>query len=597
MTTPARLDGETHRADGLAGTDRPAIPSQPTSLLIVAFAVVLGAVAAGGVAAAKPDGWWDATEALVGLLYVGVGVVARNRRPANGMGLLICVTGLLFLLATLFNGEQPVMVLLGVFGGQAVLAGVLHLLLAFPSGRLAGRADRALVLAGYLSTVVPLFVQYAVSGNPGVLLPWPAPGAYPEIAALADLAHRVVATAVLLTAAVVLARRWRAARSPAQRRSRALVSLWGIGVLVAIPVSALVVAPAAGMGAQALFLVQLGLLSTPPLVIAAAILRGGFARTLRIEELGRWLGVGATEPVRTALAVALGDDSVQLHYPGPDGALMDADGRTADPPPGARTTIASRDGTGVLAVITYDDALIADPSTVEQAGRVVALALEGERLTAELLARGRELRESRARLVEIADVERRTVAQDLHDTLQGRLVLATLRAGTLAERPGLDERSRRDAEALRAELTDGIAEVRRLVHGLMPALLLERGLHTAAEDLLDRSPIPVDARWHGPLDALPPAVSTGAYFILAEALANAVKHSGASRIRVRMARTADGLELDFADDGIGGIGGLAPTGAGLRGLRDRVDVLGGHLALAGPAGGGTTIEVRLPCAS
>jgi len=433
-------------------------------------------------------------------------------------------------------------------------------------------------------------VQYAYSGQP-VVLPFLDGGDRPDVVALAGDAHSVVASTVLLWAAVVLVRRWRTARIADQRRSRAVVSIWGMAVLVSIPFTFHVVAPVFGLTDQERFLLQLGCVSVVPIVLVLALLRGGFARTARIEELGRWLGEGEERrpPVRDALAEALGDESVQLLYPGVEGGLVDAAGREVTPPPAAQVTVP-----GVGAVITYDDALIAEPSTVGEAGRVVALAMERERLTAELLARSRELRESRSRLVEVADVERRNVAQDQHDTLQGRLVLATLRAGALAERPGLDEASRRDATALRTELTEGIADVRRLVHGLMPALLLERGLQAAAEDLLDRSPIPVHASWDGRLDAVPPTVSTGAYFMLAEALANAVKHSGASRIRVRLARTASRLELDFADDGVGG---ASPTGAGLRGLRDRVDVLGGHLELASPPGGGTRVEVRLPCAS
>jgi signal transduction histidine kinase len=297
--------------------------------------------------------------------------------------------------------------------------------------------------------------------------------------------------------------------------------------------------------------------------------------------------------VRDALAAVLGDESLELYFPsGPDGRLLDAGGRDAAPERSG-STVSVDAAHGAVAVIAYDDALIADPWPVQQAGRVVALALERERLTVELLARRRELLESRSRLVQVADEERRRFAQDLHDLLQSRLVLATLRAGTLAAAPGLDLELRQDAEALREELTEAIRELRRLVHGVMPALLLERGLFAAAEDLLDRCPIPVEAEWRGSSAELPAAVSTGAYLILAEATANAVKHSRASAITVRVERAGDTLLLDFADDGVGG---AAPTGAGLRGVRDRVDVLEGHLDLASPQGGGTRLRVRLPCA-
>jgi signal transduction histidine kinase/DNA-binding CsgD family transcriptional regulator len=349
---------------------------------------------------------------------------------------------------------------------------------------------------------------------------------------------------------------------------------------VFIPFSALVLEPFAGLSGKARFLLQIGALAVVPFVFAAGILCGGFARTAQIEELGLWLASaqGRRTPVRDALAAALGDESLDLCFPsGHDGQLLDDGGRVV--PLGRYRATVSVDG-AEGAVIAYDATLIADPSLVRQAGRVVALALERERLTVELLAGRRELLESRARLVQVADDERRRFAQDLHDLLQSRLVLATLRAGTLGSTPGLDAQIRRDADALRQDLTDAIGELRRLVHGVMPALLLERGLFAAAEDLLDRSPIPVDAQWGGALTELPAAVSTGAYLILAEATANAVRHSRASEIRVRVERAGDALTLDFADDGVGG---ATSTGAGLRGMRDRVDVLDGHFELVSRA--------------
>ncbi|MDT0352342.1 sensor histidine kinase [Pseudonocardia charpentierae] len=561
--------------------------------LVLTLGTVLAVVGAGAVAAASPAGLGDAAPSAVGLVYLAVGAVAWSRRPGNRLGLLICVTGTLFLLASLYNAAEPVMVFLGVLGGQSVLAGVLHLLLAFPSGRLTGARDRALVVAGYLTTTVPLFLQYAYSGEP-VVLPIFDQGADAGVVAAADLAHRVLATAVLLISAAVLVQRLRrSAAVGAQRRTRAVVYLTGMLVLTFIPFSALVLEPVAALSSQARFLLQIGALAVVPFVFAVAILRGGFARTAQLEELGLWLGsADGRRPVREALAAALGDESLELYFPSrPHGWLLDEGGRVVAPErDGATVSVDAADG--AVAVIAYDSSLIGDPSLVQQAGRVVALALERERLTAELLARRQELLESRSRLVQVADDERRRFAQDLHDLLQSRLVLATLRAGTLGSAPGLDPAIRHDADALRDDLTEAVRELRRLVHGVMPALLLERGLFAAAEDLLDRSPIPVDAHWCGVLTELPAAVSTGAYFILAEATANAVKHSRASAIRVRVERADDALTLDFADDGVGG---ATPTGAGLRGVRDRVDVLDGRFELLSPPHQGTRLLVQLPC--
>ena len=179
--------------------------------LVLTLGAVLAVVGAGAVVAASPAGLGDAAPSAVGLIYLAVGAVAWSRRPGNRLGLLICVTGTLFLLASLYNAAEPVMVFLGVLGGQSVLAGVLHLLLAFPSGRLTGARDRALVVVGYLTTTVPLFLQYAYSGEP-VVLPIFAQGADAQVVAAADLAHRVLATGVLLISAAVLVQRFRSFR-------------------------------------------------------------------------------------------------------------------------------------------------------------------------------------------------------------------------------------------------------------------------------------------------------------------------------------------------------------------------------------------------
>jgi signal transduction histidine kinase len=130
----------------------------------------------------------------------------------------------------------------------------------------------------------------------------------------------------------------------------------------------------------------------------------------------------------------------------------------------------------------------------------------------------------------------------------------------------------------------------------MPAALLERGLQAAIRDLADRMPLPVDLDLDDRREErLPPAVELTAYFLVAEALANALKHARPTRLGVSAARVGDVLRVCVDDDGIGGV--VAREGGGLRGMADRVDVLGGQLSVHSPPGAGTHVVAELPCAS
>jgi len=130
----------------------------------------------------------------------------------------------------------------------------------------------------------------------------------------------------------------------------------------------------------------------------------------------------------------------------------------------------------------------------------------------------------------------------------------------------------------------------------MPAALVERGLYSAAEDLVERIPIRTSLTLEGCGRRLPARVESGAYFVLAEAIANALKHSGASELAVVLSRPDAGrLRLEVGDDGIGGASlGL---GAGLRSMADRIDTLGGRLIVESPEGHGTRIVAQIPCGS
>ncbi|QFZ23954.1 sensor histidine kinase [Saccharothrix syringae] len=209
-----------------------------------------------------------------------------------------------------------------------------------------------------------------------------------------------------------------------------------------------------------------------------------------------------------------------------------------------------------------------------------------------------ELRATRLRVVDAQAAELRRIERDLHDGAQARIVAAgmtlaladrRLRAAGLADDP-----ARADVLNARRQLDDALVELRRLVRGIYPPILADRGLAAAVAALAADAPFPVTARADD-LGDLPPAVEAAAYFVVAEALANAVKHAGAAACEVEAARTADGgLAVTVRDDGRGG---ADPAGSGLDGLRRRVEALDGRMDVTSPPGGPTTVTAEFPCAS
>ena len=206
-----------------------------------------------------------------------------------------------------------------------------------------------------------------------------------------------------------------------------------------------------------------------------------------------------------------------------------------------------------------------------------------------LLETGRaEIEASRARIVAASDEARRRLERDLHDGAQQRFVLASLalrRAGELARGTA--------AEPLVAEAVDqlqqGLAELRELAHGIHPAVLRGRGLAAALEGLAARSPLPVELQLTP--ERVAPVAETATYFTVAEALTNIAKHAQATSASVTVEIADGAVVAEIADDGIGGASTTA--GAGLRGLADRLDALGGTLTVHSPRGGGTRVRAQL----
>jgi PAS domain S-box-containing protein len=204
----------------------------------------------------------------------------------------------------------------------------------------------------------------------------------------------------------------------------------------------------------------------------------------------------------------------------------------------------------------------------------------------------RELRRSRARLVEASDIERRRLERNLHDGAQQRLVSLSLMLRLAQARVEDDpEQAHRLLGQASDELGQALDELRELARGIHPAVLSDRGLGAALEALVSRTPLPVDLEL---VDArLPEPVEAAAYYVVSEALANVAKYAEASSVAVSIASVNGHAVVEIADDGVGGAD--PAKGSGLRGLVDRVEALDGRLEVKSPPGSGTRIRVEIPC--
>ncbi|GAB6859691.1 sensor histidine kinase [Microbacterium xylanilyticum] len=558
----------------------------PAALIVIAVLALLLGLVELAVGMRSPGTLW-AVGLFTGVFWVWVaaGLLAWWRRPHNAIGVLLVIGGVALFLSGLGNLDVEGLALLSAVFATSPLAMTVHLLHAFPSGRLRGRLSVTTVVLGWI--VCPVF-QLAL-----VLLSLTAPAAMPAVA----LVQTILGITVMVLTAIVLARRLAVAD---RDHRRVLLPLFGYGIVAVLLlaftptiVGALGWDPAIGGVAQLIISAAI------PVAFLLGVLLGGFRRTGDLEPLSAWLGAtGAGGPAVTrALAATLGDDSLRVVYWSEDrDEYVDETGVPVDPAQqGAdRGWCEIRVGPRLVGAIMYDTRLTADPAPVRRAGDVLALAIDRERLTAELRASNEALSQSRIRLVETADRERSRIAQDLHDGIQVQLVLLALGAQTIANAPDASPATSEASARLRQGIDQAAADLRRLVHNVLPVTLTERGLTAAAEDLVDRLAIP--ATLEAELDdaAISSTTAHTAYFIVAEALTNTVKHSKASRVRVTLRADAGRLHIDVRDNGIGGAS--LDRGAGLRGLLDRVDALGGRLELRSDPGHGTEVRVELPCA-
>jgi signal transduction histidine kinase len=545
-------------------------------------------------------GAWGAGSLVVGWGFVGVGLFAWGRRPDNRVGMLMAATGFAWFVSGLTFSDVPLIFTIGQLFGSLFFAVVVHLLLAFPSGRLRSRLERRIVGAAYVLTtvVVAPLLLFADSDElecescpDNVLLLEPNESLVTTITSILNIGAAVLIAVVL----GILVQRWRRA-TPGQRRLLVPVYSAGAAVILLLIVTVLLQASGADTWTLDVFwIASMVPFALVPYMFLVTLVR---ARMIQTGAVGRLIARMGEAPrrgqLRDELARALGDASIELVYWLPDGErFVDARGRSVElPGPGSSrgVTRIERDGSLVAAIV--HDALDFDQD-LDAIGAAAAIAIENERLDAELRAKVAELRESRSRMLRVGLEERRRLERDLHDGAQQRLVSMALGMRLARDRMRDDpEAAERMLDGAGAELDAALEELRELARGIHPAVLSDRGLDAALETLAHRAPLPVELN-HESHERLPESIELAAYFVVSEALTNVAKYADASHARVNVARRNGKLLVEVTDDGVGGAD--PDNGTGLRGLADRLAVIEGRLEVESPPGAGTTIRARIPC--
>lgn len=539
----------------------------------------------------------------VAAVYIGAGVIALLRRPGNATGPLMAAVGFLWLLQDLYWIWEPLPVTIAATYERLYQPVLANLALVFPTGRFPGRLEHRAMVGIYVWTLGNnllrmLFYDPRFDGCAGcprnLLKVTDNETAYRAVNHVSTYGSVVV---IVFAAAIIVRHWWRATR--AARHVMAPV-LWMVGPAALFILSlefedAVTLTPYTQHVINDYLPVGLAIL---PIGFLIGLLRTrlSYAQVgVLLPELSTQMAPGR---VRAALAATLHDPDLELLYWSPASeSYVDLDGRPQEPIAGPGRAVSPIDAaSGPLAVMILDKIILDEPELLRSAVAMARLALENERLQAEVRSQLVQLRSSTARIVGAGQDARRRLERDLHDGAQQRLLALAMTLGRARTRAGAagDPEMRIFLDRAADDLQQAISELRELARGIHPVLLTQEGLGSALRALAERAPLPVEVT--ASTQRLPENVEATAYFFVAEAITNAARHSGADAVQVEVTIDGKDLVVRVRDDGVGGVDESSSSlGSGLLGMRDRVIALGGTLQIASPPWAGTTLTARLPC--
>ena len=553
---------------------------------------------------------WTAglAELGAGWAVIGAGLYVWRRRETRA-GLFLAAAGVAWFFP---EWDNP-----GVGTGAAFTFGlvtyalapavVAHAVLTYPSGRLASPLQRLAITVAYADAALVLGLLPALFFSPpgqgcslcppNLLLANDRPGLFESLNRWGIRLGLAWAVAIAALCA------WRLARPGAPlRRAAAPVHVSGAVYLLLVWSDFAHSLPRGLLGTDQfeyrLWLGQAAALCAIGLGVAWSWLRGRRARSAMaalVVELGQSPPAGG---LREMLARSLGDPGLEVAYPLADPErLVDATGTAVDPAKrqGRAVTPLTRRGQTV-ALLSHRPGLLDDPAIVDEVIAATRLAVDNERLQAEVLAQLQALRASRARIVTTGDAERRRLERDLHDGAQQRLVgiSLALRLARAQSGAGADPNLTALLDQADGRLRAAIGELRELAHGIYPAALADDGLAAAVEALAEHASIPLTII-HMPQQRLPGPVEATAYFVIAETTGYLATLAASSGATLDVRRHGNRLVVDVTQNGTG-----QPDHeleASLTGLADRVGALGGQLQAEHAAGGKITIRAEMPCGS
>jgi signal transduction histidine kinase len=536
--------------------------------------------------------------------FLAAGLAAWSRRPRNRVGPLLVVVGFALLLRQLRYSQDPLEFTTFFLIGELPYAFFANAVLAYPSGRVTDRLERAFLRVTYVVVLAfPLAILFVYDGTERLRYFDPRPrksllllDGDASLVRAFQSAYAVIAYGVIASAFIALiGRRLVRATRRTRRMLAPLLLAAVVAALRAVFDSVLTFAsrPPAFVYDNLYWWQVTGLVAVP-LALLAGLLRSRLAQGT-VADLVVHLERTPPTGIRDELAAALDDPSLEVLLWLPErGEYVDAHGEPARLPAdyAARAVTRLEDDGAPLAALVHDPSLLEEPELVAAAGAAARLALVNARLHAEVQVQLEEVKQSRARIVSAGDEQRRRIERDLHDGAQVRLVALALELKR-AQQGVQDPELQRLLDSTAAELQGAVRELRDLAQGLHPPLLVQGGLSVALAALADGVPLPVSVS--AAPERYDPEIEATAYFVASEALANVAKHAGASRARID-ARVVDGaLIVSVEDDGVGGA--TADGGTGLRGLSDRLEARGGRLTIESPPGGGTHLTGEIPCAS